>query len=75
MARGKSSLRAEDAQKKDTARRTVFFLSPVLIKNLEAYSASRGVAKGEVVRTVLTKFLKAKGLQPDKRPKVVVQYE
>lgn len=49
--------------------RTTIMYPVALDENLEVYSLQVGRAKGEIIKEVLTDFLRTKGLQPDKRPK------
>lgn len=49
--------------------RTTIMYPVALDENLEVYSIQVGRAKGEIIKEVLTDFLRTKGLQPDKRPK------
>jgi hypothetical protein len=49
--------------------RTTIMYPVALDENLEVYSIQVGRAKGEIIKEVLSDFLRTKGLQPDKRPR------
>lgn len=49
--------------------RTTIMYPVALDENLEVYSIQVGRPKGEIIKEVLSEFLKLKGLQPDKRPR------
>jgi hypothetical protein len=49
--------------------RTTIVYPVALDENLEVYSIQVGRPKGEIIKEVLSEFLKTKGLQPDKRPR------
>jgi hypothetical protein len=66
MARGRQT---SSEQATETVRRTTLVLPAALDQNLEMLCAMRGVAKGEVIKTVLSEFLSKQSLQPDKSPK------
>ncbi|MGH9828185.1 MAG: hypothetical protein ACREDR_33595 [Blastocatellia bacterium] len=55
--------------------RTTLVLPLTLDQNLEGYALTVGVPKGELIKRVLTEYLKEKGLQPHKRPKVAISYD
>ena len=54
--------------------RVTLVIPDVLDKNIEAYSVKAGLLKTEVVTKAITKFLRERGLQPDKPPKVSLSY-
>lgn len=58
-------------EKPELMRRTTLVLPATLDQNLEVLCAARGLAKGEVIKTVLSEFLSKQGYQPDKSPKAV----
>lgn len=54
--------------------RTTIFLTDVLNENLDALALTTGEPKGEIVRKALTEYIRNKGLEPDKKPKIRVSY-
>lgn len=57
------------------AMRTSVVLPHVLEQNLSLWATKNGLRKGEVIRLALHEYLKSKGLQPDKEPKIKLTYE
>ncbi len=49
--------------------RTTIMYPVALDENLEVYAIRVGRNKGEIIKQVLSDFLRSQGLQPDKRPK------
>ncbi len=58
-----------------STKRTTVVLPKFLDENLEAYALQHGLAKGEIIVQEITKFLKKKGYQTDKRPNIRVSYQ
>jgi hypothetical protein len=54
--------------------RVTLVIPDVLDRNIEAYSLREGLLKNQVVAAALEKYLREKGLQPDKPPKVSLSY-
>jgi len=54
--------------------RTTLVLPSNLDRNLEIYCAMMRLSKADAVKEALATFLKERGLQPDKQPRVEVLY-
>ena len=54
--------------------RTTLVLSSTLDRNLELYCLTQGIQKGQVMEAALTEYLTAKGMQPDKAPRIKVSW-
>ena len=59
---------------KNRKTRVTLVIPDVLDRNIEAYSLREGLLKNQVVAAALEKYLREKGLQPDKPPKVSLSY-
>lgn len=68
ISQGSDSSATKQASDSSLTRTTIVY--PVALdQNLEVYSIQVGRPKGEIIKEVLSDFLRTKGLQPDKRPK------
>ena len=54
--------------------RVTLVIPDVLDRNIEAYSLREGLLKNQVIAAALEKYLREKGLQPDRPPKVSLSY-
>jgi hypothetical protein len=82
MARSSVKLSAAGAVRKSAVKpakrvralgaktRLTLLMPAVLDRNLEVFSAKEGTLKTYVVIDALTEFLKKRGVQPDKLPKI-----
>jgi hypothetical protein len=51
--------------------RTTLVLPTSLDQNLELYAVQSGQPKSEVIKQVLSEYLRSRGFQPDKTPKSI----
>ena len=68
------STNTSSADSNAVARTTVVFPAS-LNANLEVFALSTGRTKNEVLTDITSKYLRSKGFNPDKYPKVKVSYE
>jgi hypothetical protein len=53
----------------------VFFLPETYLANVDALAGASGIPKSEVVRKALESFFAGQGMNPDKSPRVVVEFQ
>ncbi len=55
--------------------RTTVVFPEILDRNLNICSLKMDLSKNDVIKRALTEFIRAQGLEPDRAPKISVQYE
>jgi hypothetical protein len=68
------SVRSKNSESEPRITRTTVFLTDALDLNLEALALTTGMSKGEHVRRAVTQYLEGVGLEPNKKPKIMVSY-
>jgi hypothetical protein len=66
---------AHPVPQKPTSQRAVFFLPETYLANVDAFAGVGGISKSEVVRLALASFFATQGMNPEKNPRVVAQFE
>ncbi|HEX8139019.1 MAG TPA: hypothetical protein VF544_15735 [Pyrinomonadaceae bacterium] len=72
-ARGRERIFNEGTAAETT--RTTIVLPIALDENLAIYAMQERLTKNEIIKTAMSEYLKNKGLQPDRRPKLEVSYK
>ena len=61
--------------KSATSKRAVFFLPETYLANVDAFAGATRISKCEVVRLALESFFTENGMNAEKNPRLVVQFE
>lgn len=60
---------------KPASQRAVYFLPETYLANLDAFAGASRMSKSEVVRLALESFFASQGMNPEKSPRLVVQFK
>ena len=60
---------------KSSSQRAVFFLPETYVANVDALAGASGIPKSEVVRKALESFFAGQGMNPDKSPRLIVEFQ
>jgi hypothetical protein len=69
-----ASRQTRSTQQKSASQRAVFFLPETYVANVDAFAGAGRLSKSEVVRLALESFFASQGMNPEKSPRLVVQF-
>lgn len=69
-----SATGAEMVRRPDVVR-TSIIIDRVLDQNLSVWCTKSGTSRGDAIRVAISEFLRTRGMQPDREPKIDFSYE